>query len=376
MKKWITSNYHYMVPEVEESSNDLKYDFSDYLANVERGIRELGIEKATPVVLGPVSMARLATFKFDGAIDMQRFALLEKLLPIYKKLMGQLIAMGVKEIQVHEPALVFAEPNLVPLFLRTYENSDSSVLPSGQKGVLVNMVSFFEDVGEENYKWLIKAPGIHVISLDFTRGDNRALVKKHGFPKDKIIGAGVVDGRNVWKVDAVKVQDILNDLVAESSNIRIQPSSSLQFVPWDLDCEEALRNHTAGPVLAFSKQKLVEISAIAKNDKDFFEHAKSCWDEYRKAVSTDKIVADRVAALRPADFSRSEIFEARRKKQLPGLPLLPTTTIGSFPQTKEIRSLRNQYKRNKISKAEYEAKIDQQIALMIGIQEVRWCLAI
>jgi len=365
MKKWITSNYHYMVPEVDSSLGDLSSDFSAYMADVKRGIAALG-DKATPVVMGPVSIVRFCAFKFDGALDLQRFALLEKLLPIYSKLLADLAATGVKEIQIHEPCLVFAEKSLIPLFKSTYSGS-KSILASTKK-VDINIVSFFEDVGEENFKWLTTNDQINIISLDFTRGDNMSLIKKLGFPANKTLGAGVIDGRSVWKVTPQTTAGILADLKSVGS-IRIQPSSSLQFVPWNLECETELLGHTAGSVLAFGKQKISEVIAVAKNDSSFLGDAKKKWAAYSNALAADKTVADRVAALTESDFQRSEAFAIRYKKQLPGLPILPTTSIGSFPQTKEIRSLRNQFKRNKITKAQYEGKIDQQIALMIGIQE-------
>ena len=365
MKKWITSNYHYMVPEVDESLGDLSSDFSSYLSDIKRGISSLG-EKATPVVMGPVSMVYLCAFKFPGAIGLQRMALLEKLLPIYRELMVDITALGAKEIQIHEPSLVFADASLASLFKRAYEGPASILSATGPD---INMVSFFEDVGESNYKWLISVPGIKTISLDFTRGDSLSLVEKHGFPADKVLGAGLIDGRHVWKVNPTSVGDTLSKLTAAGvANIRIQPSSSLQFVPWNLESEKALLSHTAGPVLAYSKQKLAEIVAVAKNDISFLSDATTKWDEYTSTLAADPTVANRVAALTEADFSRKEKFEDRIKQQLPGLPILPTTTIGSFPQTKEIRSLRNQYKRGRITEEEYEAKIDQQIALMIGIQ--------
>lgn len=365
MKKWITSNYHYMVPEVDDGLGELSCDFSSYLANIKRGLTVLG-NKAVPVVLGPVSIVHLCAFKFEGAIDLQRFALLEKLLPIYRKLLADISALGVKEVQIHEPSLVFAESSLNSLFKMAYEGP-SCILPTD---LHINMVSFFEDVGQSNYKWLISVPGIDIISLDFTRGDNLSLIKKFGFPAEKTLGAGLIDGRNVWKVNPSFTNATLKDLEAAGiNNIRIQPSANLQFVPWNLECENALLFHTAGPVLAYSKQKLSEVVAIAKNDATFLDDAKMKWSAYRSALAVDQAVANRVAALTGADFSRGETFANRRPKQLPGLPILPTTTIGSFPQTKEIRRLRNQFKRNKITLAEYESKIDQQIALMIGIQE-------
>ena len=366
MKKWITINYHYMVPEVDESLGDLSSDFSSYLSDIKRGISSLG-EKATPVVMGPVSMVYLCAFKFPGAIGIQRLALLEKLLPIYRELMVDIAALGAKEVQIHEPSLVFADASLASLFKRAYEGPASILSATGPD---INMVSFFEDVGESNYKWLISVPGIKTVSLDFTRGDSLSLIKKYGFPADKVLGAGLIDGRHVWKVNPTLVGDTLSELTAAGvANIRIQPSSSLQFVPWNLESEKALLSHTAGPVLAYSKQKLAEIVAVAKNDISFLSDATTKWDEYTSTLAADPTVANRVAALTEADFSRKEKFEDRIKQQLPGLPILPTTTIGSFPQTKEIRSLRNQYKRGRITEEEYEAKIDQQIALMIGIQE-------
>ena len=145
--------------------------------------------------------------------------------------------------------------------------------------------------------------------------------------------------------------------------------SNLQFAPWDLECEHSILASPAGPVLAFAKQKLAEVVAVAKNDTAFLKDASAKWSAYTNALAADKSVSERVSALTERDFNRSEVFSERRKVQLPGLPMLPTTTIGSFPQTKEIRSLRNKFKRNKISKDVYEAKIDQQIALMVGIQE-------
>lgn len=183
MKKWITSNYHYMVPEVDDGLGELFCDFSSYLANIKRGLTVLG-NKAVPVVLGPVSIVHMCAFKFEGSIDLQRFALLEKLLPIYSKLLADISALGVKEVQIHEPSLVFAESSLNSLFQMTYDGPNC-ILPTDLR---INMVSFFEDIGQTNYKWLISVSGIDIISLDFTRGDNLSLIKKFGFPKEKTLG--------------------------------------------------------------------------------------------------------------------------------------------------------------------------------------------
>jgi 5-methyltetrahydropteroyltriglutamate--homocysteine methyltransferase len=366
MKKWIDSYYHYMVPEVDDTLTiNVKPDFLNYLADVKRGIDTLG-DKAVPVIIGPVTMVHLCSFKCEGRIETNRLELFEKIVPVYSKLLSDLVIAGAKEVQIHEPSLVFDDASLIPIFQKRYEGPNS-ILPLN---VMINFVSFFEDVGESNYKWLISMSKIDIISVDLTRGDNLSLIKKFGFPSSKTLGAGLIDGRNVWKINPCVVDNILKELdYAKVVNIRIQPSCSLQFVPWNLEGEKALLDHTAGPVLAFSKQKLVEVVSIAKNDLVFLEDAKAKWATYLGEVSSNKGVAARVASLKASDFARQEQFETRRKQQTMDLPIVPTTTIGSFPQTKEIRSLRSQYKCNKITKKEYDSKINEQIAFMIGVQE-------
>jgi len=238
-------------------------------------------------------------------------------------------------------------------------------------GPTINMVSFFEDIGEENYKWLVSVSEINVISLDFTRGGNLGLVEKFGFPGDKTLGAGIVDGRNVWKVDPSVAEPILKKLSTIVTTIRIQASASLQFIPWDLSCEKDILAHTTGQVLSFSIQKIAEIALVAKfaKGKATLDDHKAAWSAYRTALAGDKSVTKRVNALTEKDFARTEAFEVRRTKQLKGVPLLPTTTIGSFPQTPAVRKLRTQLKKGTITKDEYDAAIDKQIAFAIGIQE-------
>merc|ERR1711957_918221 len=212
---------------------------------------------------------------------------------------------GVTEIQIHEPALVFAESSLSPLFKQAYPSILGSI-----GNTSINMVSFFEDVGEENYRWLLTLKDIKVITLDFTRGDNLSLVKKYGFPKNVTLGAGIIDGRSIWKIDPRKALPILSELSKLNlTSLRIQASSSLQFAPWSLSCEADLISHTTGPVL---------------------DGAKKAWTKYQAALSADQTISKRIASLTEADFTRAEVYSVRRKKQLPGLPVLPTTTIGSF----------------------------------------------
>mmetsp|Transcript_23993 Transcript_23993/g.54592 ORF Transcript_23993/g.54592 Transcript_23993/m.54592 type:complete len:776 (-) Transcript_23993:91-2418(-) len=365
MKKWITSNYHYIVPEVDETTK-ISPDFDRFLGNCKRGVDLNGKTRSTPVVLGPVSWVRLARIASTSTATKQ--SLIADLIPVYKNLLLQIKALGVKEIQIHEPVLVFDETELLPLFKSVYP----AILP---EGVSINMVSSMEDVGESNYKWLqSKDNGIDIVSLDFTRGETLQLIEKNGWT-NKTLGAGLIDARNVWKVIPEVTLPIIEKLNSLNIKYRVQPSGSLQYTPWDFDNETALKTHVAANVLSFAKQKLGElkiIAAAAEGTNDLSEHFAS-WHTYhvgRKEISKfGAIVAERIANLEDADFVRSEDYATRRPKQLVGTPLLPTTTIGSFPQTKEIRKLRSLLNKGTISTAEYEAAMDLQISFCIGIQE-------
>lgn len=367
MKKWITSNYHYMVPEFD---GIIDADFASFLANVRRGVDMLGIDCATPVVVGPVTMAYLtkfATFS-PGFEAKERRSYLEKLLPIYSKLLADVASIGVTEIQIHEAVLVMEDPSLLELFQLTYP----VILPTGPA---INMVSFMEDIGDTHYKWLISVKDISIISLDFTRGDNLMFIEKYGFPKGKILGAGMIDSRSVWRVDPVIIKPILDRLkeTLKDSAIRIQSSGSLQYIPWDLSCETELLAHPASRVLSFATQKLAEIRAVANaSNGDWTSLDGAAWTQYCDAVihSSNPTVRERTTNLVKSDFCRSEPFEVRRPQQLHNVKvLLPTTSIGSFPQTAEVRRLRSKYTKGLISEHVYNAAIDQQIALAIGIQE-------
>jgi 5-methyltetrahydropteroyltriglutamate--homocysteine methyltransferase len=364
MKKWITSNYHYLVPEYEGQA--LQPNLLEYFANVRRGIALLGVDKAVPVVVGPVTLAYLTKIQSfaSGCEDELRRDLLDKILPVYHNLLKELAGFGVKEIQIHEAALVFTDAPVLPLFQRAYP----AILPSGPA---INMVSFMEDIGSKHYEWLISLKEISIVSLDFTRGNTMEIIEKFGFPQDKVLGAGLIDARNVWRMDPKVISPLLNRLKAHVAQIRVQPSASLQFNPWSLQDETALLEHPAGTVLSFAKEKLDEIELLKRSvdDPSCLSQLAAAWDGYRAVILSDSTTRARVGALTDKDYERSEPFGTRRAKQLVGVPILPTTTIGSFPQTKAIRGVRAQYKKGVITKAQYEAAIDNQIAYAMGVQE-------
>jgi 5-methyltetrahydropteroyltriglutamate--homocysteine methyltransferase len=351
MKKWITSNYHYMVPECDETSK-VQPDFSVFFANIKRGKTVLGADCATPVIVGPISMARFKIIMTSANTSIAD--LVKAMIPVYTDLLNQVAALGFSEVQILEPALVFAERDLMPLFALAYP----AIIGEASKKLAVNMVSFMDDVGEDNYQWLIAQPEIRVISMDFstTRGGKSLdFVAKYGFPDSKTLGAGVIDARNVWKVIPEETTPILAMLASLVANICIQPSGSLQYCPWDFEREgDVLKGHPATTVLAFAKQKIDEVALVATavgNDSALNGH-KSAWTTFQAkraaaALSHALESVNRIKNLSETDFARAMNYKARRPKQLPGLPALPTTTIGSFPQTTEIRRLRGQIARTK-----------------------------
>jgi 5-methyltetrahydropteroyltriglutamate--homocysteine methyltransferase len=208
MKKWITSNYHYMVPEIDETTK-VKANFVSLLSDVKRGIAHIG-SSACPVILGPVSLVHFAKITHGT-----KESLLQDLIPVYAGLLKEISALGVQEIQIQEPALVFADDSLLGLYKSAYPE----ILPSGPR---INMVSFMDDVGDSNYQWLISEPMIHVVSLDFTRGKSFDLIQKYGFPADKVLGAGLVDSRNVWRLQPERSLNLLTQLKAHAVNLRIR----------------------------------------------------------------------------------------------------------------------------------------------------------
>ena len=197
-----------MVPEIDETTK-VNPNFGSFIADVKRGIAHIGVS-AVPVILGPVSLVHFAKISHGS-----KESLLQDLIPVYAGLLKDIAALGVQEIQIHEPVLVFADSSLLGLFKSAYPD----ILPSGPR---INMVSFMDDIGDSNYQWLISEPKIHVISLDFTRGKSFDLIQKYGFPADKVLGAGLVDSRNVWRVQPEPSLNLLTQLKAQVVNLRIR----------------------------------------------------------------------------------------------------------------------------------------------------------
>ncbi|MBP0006296.1 MAG: 5-methyltetrahydropteroyltriglutamate--homocysteine S-methyltransferase [Cyanobacteria bacterium SBC] len=357
MTKWFDTNYHYLVPEVTPDVTPTA-NFDNFIDTVRRAKSALG-ERAIPIVLGPVTLLRLS--RLDGV---EFNAILSQLIPLYRQLLSELQELGIAEVQLHEPALVFSDASeLQGAFEMTYRELD-------RVGVPLHLVTYFDDLGQ-NYTWVANLP-VAAIALDFTRGQNLELVKIHGFPKNKRLGAGVVDARNVWRVRPETVTDLLRQLQAVTIDLCVHPSASLQFVPYDAAREtqlpEPLRN-----VLSFAEQKLEEVVSLGemaahRTASSRLDRIEKNWAAFRLFCPAKPEVQQRIESLKVDDFERSQPYSDRVSQQVK-LPPFPTTTIGSYPQTQAVRKLRARYKRGELTLEAYQQQIDFYIAYCIGVQD-------
>ncbi|MEN9214535.1 MAG: 5-methyltetrahydropteroyltriglutamate--homocysteine S-methyltransferase [Gloeomargarita sp. DG02_3_bins_56] len=356
MTKWFDTNYHYLVPEIGEVWQEP--DFSDFWATVERAKGILG-ERTTPIVLGPLTLVRLSRLELDLETTLTRLS--ER----YTLLLAGLKNLGVLEVQIHEPALVLGDAGHFQKFYQSAYATFQAV------GLPIHLVTYFDDLGEA-FPWVIQLP-VAGISLDFTRGQNLHLLRRYGFPGDLCLGVGIVDARNVWQIQPDTVMATLQAIQTFSSHLRIQPSASLQFVPYDSRRETELPLPLR-QVLSFAEQKLAEVKLLAQmlqgdvQAESELTTRRSYWEAFSAFRPSHPAVQTRLDHLQPRDFERSLPY-AQRLTQQPVLPLFPTTTIGSFPQTPEIRQLRAQWKRGEMTQQEYEAAIDREIAKCIRYQE-------
>ncbi|HIK37067.1 MAG: 5-methyltetrahydropteroyltriglutamate--homocysteine S-methyltransferase [Geminocystis sp.] len=356
MTKWFDTNYHYLVPEISDYSL-FPPDFSDFLAKITSAKEKLG-ERATPIILGLLTFLRLSRM----GVELER--VFNELSPRYVDLLKQLKALGVSEVQIHEPALVLEDANHWRQYYEKLYDELAAV------GIPIHLVTYFDDLGGA-YPWVVQLP-VTTISLDFTRGNNLELLCSYGFPADKQLGVGIVDARNVWTVQPQVLLATLNRIQQVTSNLRIHPSASLQFVPYDVTREKQLPK-PLGQVLSFAVQKLTEVKLIARGLEEgileeLLQPWEEKWQEFRAFSPVNEKVQKRLESLTPEQLERQLPYEKRRELQ-PKLPPFPTTTIGSFPQTKEIRQLRLKLKRGEISQEEYQKAIDAEIANCIRLQE-------
>ncbi|MCR8850240.1 5-methyltetrahydropteroyltriglutamate--homocysteine S-methyltransferase [Rossellomorea sp. SC111] len=360
MTKWFNTNYHYIVPEFSGSEPELVENRP--LALYREAKEKLGI-KGKPVIIGPFTFVRLS----KGYDEADEYAIIEKMVPLYAQVLKELQEEGVDWVQMDEPILCTSiSKQEVEHFKEVYK-----VLKQSAPEVKVILQTYFDRL--EHYKEVMAIP-VDGIGMDFIhdRGENWDALRRNGFPEDKFLAAGVVDGRNIWRrnlVDAHSFVTLLTDHVAKDRLI-IQPSSSLLHVPVTVRKEDAL-DQALKKGISFADEKLKEVVILTKAlgegawgvQKELDESVKSIAALHESSGNKSDVGEES-----PLNVRRGSPYSIRRKVQ-PHLPLLPTTTIGSFPQTSEVRRQRMKWRKGEIGDDAYQQFIRGEIKRWITIQE-------
>ncbi|WP_315600734.1 5-methyltetrahydropteroyltriglutamate--homocysteine S-methyltransferase [Abiotrophia defectiva] len=357
MKKWFNTNYHYIVPKFE-ANTQVKLAGHKLFDEFQEA-KDLGIH-TRPVLVGPFTLLRLAEYA-EGVNPVQ---FIEPLVAAYKEVFRRLADLGATDIQLDEPALVKDISELeLTLFDKLYQG-----LLADKAGLSVLLQTYFGDV-RDVYSHLVQLP-VEAIGLDFLEGRKTLdLVKEHGFPADKVLYAGVVNGKNIWRNDYAKTLALLEEIPAQ--NVVLSTSCSLLHVPFTTANEEFAPEILAH--FAFAAEKLDELRELdairAGQGEEFLAANKALFAAERTVRNAD--LAAQLAGLDDAAFTRQPALAERAKAQHQAfnLPVLPTTTIGSFPQTREVKVNRATFRRGEKTEAEYTAFIEAEIDEWIKWQE-------
>ncbi|MDH6285288.1 5-methyltetrahydropteroyltriglutamate--homocysteine S-methyltransferase [Rhodococcus opacus] len=362
MTKWFDTNYHYLVPEISPTTT-FALDPSKVLRELEEA-RALDIP-ARPVVVGPVTFLLLSKAVGSDAPLLDR---LDELVPLYADLLGRLADAGADWVQIDEPALVADRtPGEIAAAKRVYDRL--SALES-RPAILV--ASYFGSLGDALPA--IASTGVEGIAIDLVAGSDTLatvpdLTRKH-------VVAGVVDGRNIWRTDLDAALASLGTLLGSTGSLAVSTSCSLLHVPYTLDAEtgidKALRSW-----LAFGTEKVREVVTLGTALTSGRESVDDEFALARAAASTrstdprlhDATVRARLDALTASDPGRSPAAERREAQSALSLPVLPTTTIGSYPQTTQIRVARAARRKGEIDEAEYLNRMRAEVADVVALQE-------
>ena len=363
MKKWFNTNYHYIVPEFED---DTKIElvgtkpFDEYTE-----AKQLGIE-TKPVLIGPFTLLKLIRFTGKkGILDVKA-----DFIKVYTEILKKFINLGTQWVQFDEPYLVH---DLTANDLRLFQDLYSAILNKKEKTKIL-LQTYFGDV--RDIYTVLQTLNFDGIGLDFVEGRKTLdLVKEHGFSSVKRLFAGVVNGKNIWKNNYEKTLSILNSLKEKEIQTVVSTSCSLLHVPYTVENETKLEDKYKKH-FAFAKEKLTELKEIDeifsspnyKNNEKYQQNV-ALFNEDRNAFNA--AVDARVKAITPKDFVRQPEFAQREKIQKDEfkLPIFPTTTIGSFPQTAEVRANRKAFRTGEISKEQYIEFNKKKIAECIALQE-------
>jgi 5-methyltetrahydropteroyltriglutamate--homocysteine methyltransferase len=367
MTKWFDTNYHYIVPEFHKGMT-FRLTGNKPVRHFEEA-KALGII-TRPVLLGPVSFLLLGKMKDGG----DALSLLDSLLPVYEEILGKLAAAGAEWVQMDEPCFVLDQPQTSRDALKQAYGRLAKVSP--QLKLLV--ATYFDELGD-NLETVFGLPvaGVHI---DLKRAPQQLDAVLKAARKDQVISLGVIDGRNIWRADLSSTLPLIEKAVAAhgKDKIFVAPSCSLLHTPVDLDNEKTLDAELKS-WMAFSKQKLAEVAALTKAANGQKDAVKAVFDASDKAAAARKTsprihnqaVKSRAVKVTADMLNRQHPFAQRMiaQRQSLNLPLFPTTTIGSFPQTPEIRNARADFKAGKIDAAQYNDFLKKEIAMCVKFQE-------
>ncbi|WP_417539349.1 5-methyltetrahydropteroyltriglutamate--homocysteine S-methyltransferase [Marinobacter sp.] len=364
MTKWFDTNYHYIVPEFSADT--------DFSLNPDRILEQLAEAKAQgisakPIIIGPVTYLWLGKAKDES----DRLKLLDKLLPAYTELLTKLAEAGAEWVQIDEPALVTElDADWKHAFILAYHELKTAP-------VKLLLATYFGEL-RENLQLACELPvaGIH---LDAISAQNEVARLADWLPAHKVLSLGVINGRNIWKTDLNATLDLLEPLKEKlGERLWLAPSCSLLHVPVDLESETTLDAEVRN-WLAFARQKLQELNTLAKAldegreavAKELAANQNAIESRRQSSRVHNPAVAEALSAITPEHGQRKSPFSTRFKLQQERfkLPAYPTTTIGSFPQTPEIRAVRKEFRQGNLSQQDYTARIHEEIAYCVEQQE-------
>jgi 5-methyltetrahydropteroyltriglutamate--homocysteine methyltransferase len=366
MTKWFDTNYHYLVPEFTA-------DQAFQLAST-KAVREYREAKARgldtrPVLLGPVSYLLLG--KTRGA-NFEPLSLLPRLLPIYAEMLRLLAEAGASWVQLDEPSLALDLSDTA----RTAFGDAYATLTNGSASPKIMLTTYFGSLAD-NLSTALALP-VHGLHVDLVRAPEQLDAILAGARPDLILSLGVIDGRNVWAADLNAILDRIEPVVASGREVVVAPSCSLLHTPIDLNRETDLDPEVRS-WLAFAAQKVAELVVLARALNEGRDSVRAALDAASGVIASRRssprinnpAITKRIAAADPSISRRASPFEARRKIQRSKLrlPPYPTTTIGSFPQTPEVRRARADYGKNVIDAAAYDGFLREETARAVRWQE-------
>jgi 5-methyltetrahydropteroyltriglutamate--homocysteine methyltransferase len=367
MTKWFDTNYHYVVPEFEAG---MHYQLLSLKAvNQYLEAKSLGIE-TRPVLLGPASFVLLGKLT---DVSITRAQVLKAILPLYEELLTRLHAAGADWIQIDEPCLCLdLDSNAQALFRAAYKDLSSQ---TGSPRLM--LTTYFGDLRENlDLALSLDTAGLH---LDLVRAPHQLADLLAKSPRDLHLSLGLVDGRNVWRTDLTNALTLLESAtrILGSDRIQVAPSCSLLHTPVDLNSEKKL-DPSIRSWMAFARQKLAEVVLLARaiEDKSFVqrdldENAHLIASRKSSTLINKSEVQHRVAETNDSMLHRTNPYSIRREQQASALslPMFPTTTIGSFPQTGEVRKTRAAFRNGKIDQRAYDQFVEEETERCIRFQE-------